>query len=130
MPHLPLLRIIVPSLMLSSLHCGANRGTSFLLPWGSIRGVGPSLSWINRCLSSPWRAAVHCGEDAALEQRSKGGDGDRMLIGSGLLVPLLPKFPSRIGSSVGTAAWGGREPDVGNRRMVSHVGASSNGLKS
>lgn len=93
-------------------------------------GMGASLSWINKCLPSPWRAAVHCGEDAAMEQRSKGGDGDRMLIGSGLLVPLLPKFSSRIGSSVGTAAWGGREPDVGSRRMVSYVGASSNGLKS
>lgn len=63
-------------------------------------------------------------------QRSKGGDGDRMLLGSGLLVPLLLKFSSRIGSSVGRAACGDREPDVGSRRMISYVGASSNGLKS
>lgn len=122
-------------------HCSQLGALPIAWPWGyqenlypSIMvlhsGVGASLPWINKCLPSPWRAAAHCGEDAALEQRSKGWDGDRMLLGSGLLVPLLLKFSSRIGSSVGRAAWGGCEPDVGSRRMISYVGASSNVLKS
>lgn len=38
MPHLPLLRSIVPRLMLSLSHvCGPNRGTSALPSWHSIQ---------------------------------------------------------------------------------------------